>query len=204
MSRPRAFDEDEALDSAIDCFWQQGLEATSVRDLASQMGINAPSLYNTFGGKRALFALALERYATRSMRERIQRLEANYAPKDALNAFCREIVDRSVADRNRRGCLIVNAALEVAPHDRELRVIISGYLGEIEGFFGRCISRAQMTGDVPRHLDPRDTARLLLGIVLGIRVAARAKPDRTLLEGMLRPALATLDLPTRKPTKGKQ
>jgi TetR/AcrR family transcriptional repressor of nem operon len=33
----------------------------------------------------------------------------------------------------------------------------------------------------------------LLGVLLGIRVLARAKPDRGLLEGVARPALALLD-----------
>ena len=62
MARPREFDEAAAMDAAIDHFWHRGYEATSVRDLAACMGISSPSLYNSFGNKRELFALALERY----------------------------------------------------------------------------------------------------------------------------------------------
>jgi TetR/AcrR family transcriptional repressor of nem operon len=62
MARPREFDEVTALDAAIGCFWQRGFEATSMRDLAASMGLSAPSLYNTFGDKRALFTRALEHY----------------------------------------------------------------------------------------------------------------------------------------------
>ena len=76
MARLKAFDEDRALDLAVDCFWSRGYEATSVRDLADAMGIGGASLYNTYGDKRALFVRSLERYANRSMRERIARLEA--------------------------------------------------------------------------------------------------------------------------------
>jgi len=36
-------------------------------------------------------------------------------------------------------------------------------------------------------------ARLLLGVLLGIRVLARSKPERALLQGVVRPALALLD-----------
>ena len=71
MGRLKAFDEDKVLDRAVDCFWQHGYEATSVRDLADRMGIGGASLYNAYGDKRALFITALARYADRSMRERI-------------------------------------------------------------------------------------------------------------------------------------
>jgi TetR/AcrR family transcriptional regulator, transcriptional repressor for nem operon len=195
MGRPREFAEEQVLDAAIECFWRRGLEATSVRDLAAATGLNQPSLYNAFGDKRALFAQALERYAARSMRARVARLEQTHAPADAIRAFFRELIARTLSDPDRRGCMIVNSALEVAPHDVELRGAIASYLGEIEGFFRRSLERGRNMGAIAASVDPRDTARLLLGILLGVRVAARAKPERALLEGMVRPALALLDHP---------
>ena len=196
MARPRAFDEEESLDAAIACFWRRGLQATSMRDLAAEMRINGPSLYNAFGGKRALFIRALERYAKLWMRKRIVRLESKASPKSAIHEFLHELVERSIADKDRRGCLIVNSALEVSPHDVELRGVIASYLREIEMFFRRCVERGQQIGEIQTNMDPRETARHFLGIVLGIRVAARSRPERALLEGMVRPALALLDYPT--------
>jgi TetR/AcrR family transcriptional repressor of nem operon len=193
MPRPREFNEETALEAAIDCFWHRGYEATSVRDLAASMGISGPSLYNTFGDKHALFVQALERYLDHSTRARIKRLEESLPPKQAVRRFIEEIIERSVSDRERRGCFLINSALEVAPHDRELGAIIAERLGEIEAFFRRSIKVAQAEGTVPRDRVPKDLARLLLGVLLGIRVLARSKPDRPLLEGVARPALALLD-----------
>ena len=96
MGRLKAFDETRALDAAVDCFWSRGYEATSIRDLADAMRIGGASLYNAYGDKRALFARSLQRYAERSMRERIARLEANHRPKEAIRAFLAEIIDRSL------------------------------------------------------------------------------------------------------------
>jgi TetR/AcrR family transcriptional repressor of nem operon len=201
MARPREFEEEKVLDAAIECFWRRGLEATSMRDLSEATGLNQPSLYNAFGDKRALFATSLERYAARSMRERIARLERSHTPKEAIRAFFRELVSRTLSDPDRRGCLIVNSALEVAPHDDALRAVIAAYLDEIESFFFRCLEQARRDGEVAPALDPRDIARLFLGVLLGVRVAARAKPDRALLDGMVRPALALLDRTPRPARK---
>lgn len=193
MARPKAFDEDRALDVAIECFWKNGYTATSVRDLSDRMGICGTSLYNTYGGKRALFVRALEHYLDRTTRARIKRLEKTLPPKVAIRTFLKEIIDRTLKDTDRRGCFLVNSALEIAPHDSDLGATIAARLGEIEAFFRRSVAAAIAAGEVPRDRDPEDIARLLLGVLLGIRVLARSKPDRALLEGVARPALAMLD-----------
>jgi TetR/AcrR family transcriptional repressor of nem operon len=197
MARPREFNEDAALDAAMHCFWNKGYQATSVRDLEAETGLTTPSLYNAFGDKRALFRRSLERYAEHSARVRIARLEAKMPPKEAIRAFITEIVEHSLNDKERRGCLIVNSALEIAPHDPEIGAEIATRLAEVEAFFRRCIVAAQKDRSVPPDRSPKDVARLLLGVTIGIRVVARTNPDRQLLEGMARPALALLNKPKR-------
>jgi TetR/AcrR family transcriptional repressor of nem operon len=193
MPRPREFDETTALEAAIECFWQRGYEATSLRDLTASMGLTAPSLYNAFGDKEELFARALERYLDRTTRGRLRRLEKTLAPKKALHRFFAEIIDHSVKDKQRKGCLLVNSALEVAPHHAKCRAVIAEQFGEIEAFFKRRILAAQADKTVSFDVDAADVARLLLGVLLGVRVLARTKPDRDVLEGVVRPALALLD-----------
>ncbi len=193
MARPLEFDETAALEAAIGCFWRRGYEATSVRELAASMGVSAPSLYNTYGDKHALFVQALEHYLDHTTRARIKRLEDTLLPKQAVRKFIEEIIDRSVGDRERRGCFLINSALEIAPHDAKLSALIADRLVEIERFFHRSIRRAQAEGSVPRNRSAKDSARLLLGVLLGIRVLARVLPERALLEGVARPALAQLD-----------
>lgn len=203
MARPRDFDDDEVLDAAIDCFWSNGLGATSIRDLTACMGINGPSLYNAFGDKRTLFILALERYAERSMRNLIRQLESGPSPENAIRNFFGALIEKSLADPDSRGCLIVNSALEISPHDTELKQIVASYFGEIEGFFQRCLERGQANGEISAKIERQDAARLLLGVALGVRVSARSRPERALLEGMVRPALALFDPATSKTAQGE-
>jgi TetR/AcrR family transcriptional repressor of nem operon len=207
MGRLKAFDEDRAIDSAVDCFWARGYEATSVRDLADAMGIGSASLYNAYGDKRELFSRALERYANRSMRERIARIEARHSPREAIGAFLAEIIDRSVRDPDCKGCLLVNSALDAAPHDAEIGKLVTGYLGEIRAFFRRSLEAARRAGEVSRRIDAEAFSAHLLGVVLGIRVLARtdtknAGAKRRLLENVARPTLDLLGFQARSTGRG--
>ncbi|UYN94822.1 MAG: TetR/AcrR family transcriptional regulator [Enhydrobacter sp.] len=193
MARAKAFDETRAIDAAVDCFWLRGYEATSVRDLADAMGIGGASLYNAYGDKRTLFVRSLERYANRSMRGRIERLEAGHEPKEAIRAFFASIVDRSLKDPDRKGCLLVNSALDVAPHDAAIGKVVGGYLDEIRAFFRRNIAAAQAASQAPKTIDADEVSGHMLGVLLGLRVLARTGARRKLLEAAVRPALALLD-----------
>ena len=86
-------------------------------------------------------------------------------------------------------------ALDVAPHQGELGALITEKFAEIEAFFRRYILAAQSDRTAPRGINANDVARLMLGALLGIRVLARSALNRPLLEGVVRPALAMLDLP---------
>lgn len=193
--RPRAFDDEAALDRAVESFWSRGYGATSVRDLARDMGINSPSLYNAFGDKRDLFLLALDRYALGTTRDRIARLSQLADPRAAIRTFFDEVVERSLADPACRGCFLVNAALEVAPHDPELKDRIADCFREIESFFKDRLKAAQTGRARPASPDPSTAARLLVAALMGLRVMARIDPQPPVLQGIADAALAAAGIP---------
>jgi TetR/AcrR family transcriptional regulator, transcriptional repressor for nem operon len=193
MARPREFNETAVLNAAIQCFWNKGYDATSVRDLAQRMGITSASLYNTFGEKRSLYRAALDQYVGESFGDRMARLEGHLPPRLALGAFFEEIIERSLSDKQRKGCMLINSAVEVAPHDPEIGRVVADVLVQVEAFFRRCVDAGQRNGTIATMQSADDLARLLLGVLLGIRVLARTRPKRELLEGLVRPAFALLD-----------
>jgi TetR/AcrR family transcriptional repressor of nem operon len=194
MARPREFDEGAVLDAAVQCFWAQGYEATSVKDLMERTGLTAASLYNAYGDKRALFRTALNRYVESSIGARIARCEA-LPPRDAIRSFFDDILHRSLSDRDHKGCMLVNSALEMAPHDPEFRRTIAGALKRIETFFLACAEKGQADGTITASTPASALAQHLLGVLMGVRVLARVRPERPLLEGAIATALASLDGP---------
>jgi TetR/AcrR family transcriptional regulator, transcriptional repressor for nem operon len=182
MARPREFDETTVLEAAMQRFWVQGYELTSIRDLADCMGITGASLYNAFGDKRSLYRQALDYYLEQSVNDRISRLE-QLPPAQAIRAFFAEIIERSVTDTQRRGCLLVNAALEVAPYDPEFQKIVAQSMIRIEGFFQKCIAAGQQDGTISAKCPAAELAKVLLSVLLGIRVLGRTRPQRAVLKG---------------------
>lgn len=198
MARPRQFDEQAVMDAATRCFWSRGYEATSIQDLVGETGITAASLYNAYGDKRSLFRAALDRYAEASVGERLRRCEA-LPPRQAIGAFFDEILARSLNDREHKGCLLVNSALELAPHDPEFREVIAGVLARIEAFFLRSVKAGQADGTIGRATPAGAMAAHLLGVLMGVRVLARVRPERALLRSVVAQALATLEPGPRRP-----
>ena len=194
MARPRAFDEAAVLDAAVDCFWSKGYEATSVRDLAAQMGITGASLYNAFGDKRALYEQAFDRYVCEGVHARIARLE-DLPPLEAIETFFAEVVANALGDPARKGCFLVNATLELAPHDPQFRRLVEEVLGAMQGFFRRQVEKGRALGVVTAAGEADELAGMLLGQLLGLRVLSRVDASPARLEGMLRPLFALLRAP---------
>src|SRR5262249_4707400 len=83
-------------------------------------------------------------------------------------------------------------ALELSPHDRQFQRAIAEVFERIEAFFHQCIKAGQADGTVNRNRSARDLARMLLSVLLGVRVLARSRPERALLEAAVQSALLCL------------
>ncbi|MCA6122004.1 TetR/AcrR family transcriptional regulator [Bradyrhizobium sp. WSM 1704] len=194
MARPREFDEVQVLEAAGAVFWAKGFEATSTRDLVESTGLTQSSIYAAFGDKRGIFRRSLRYYLDCILLERIVRLESTKSPGQAIVLFFREIVDRSLADPQHRGCMLVNATLEATADDPELQTYLADETAKIEQFFFRCVSAGQASGEITTSFRAEDHARHLLALLLGLRVLARVRPDATLLNGLVGPGLAAVGL----------
>jgi TetR/AcrR family transcriptional regulator, transcriptional repressor for nem operon len=194
MGRPREYDEEAVLAAAGEVFWARGYEATSTRALTECTGLTQASIYNAFGDKRGFYLRVLRYYLDRVLRERITRLESTLPPGRAIAMFFREIIDRSLADPEHRGCLLMNTAIEVTNDDPEMQRIVADETITIEHFFRRCVAAAKKSGEISTSQPAEDIARMLLALLTGLRVLARVRPDAKLLNGMVRPALSSLDL----------
>lgn len=177
MSRPKAFDPDVVLGRAMDLFWSQGYEATSVQDLTDHLGIGRASLYATFGDKRSLYLQALEHYRTNEAAGLVCLLASADPVLPAIRRVLDDVVADAVGTQPSRGCLAVNAAAEVAPHDPEVCRVVDRTLGDIETALHGALLRAQASGELPTDRNARASASFLACTINGLRVTGKARPD---------------------------
>jgi AcrR family transcriptional regulator len=191
--RPREFDVEKALDSALKVFWRKGYEGTTLPDLTKAMGINRPSLYAAFGSKEGLFRKALDRYAEGP---------AAYV-REALN----EPTTRAVAERllggaiglltgrqNPHGCLLVQSALACGEEAESVRQELAARRLRSELALRRRLERARAEGDLPAKAEPADLARYLVTVLRGMAVQAAGGASREQLRRVV--ALALRAWPT--------
>jgi len=193
MARPREFDEEQALAAALEVFWEKGYEAASVQDLTERMGIQKASLYNTFGDKHALFVRALSAYSAETLEWYREQLERPGPLRMTLAAMFREMNEGCEDDEDCRGCLCVNSAVELAPHDPAIAALLDQHSHAQEALFRRALERAQTGGEIPAELDVIATARYLLNVIAGLGVARKAGPSQERLNDIVRVSLSILD-----------
>lgn len=189
MPWEKSFDLDEAVDQATKVFWSKGYEATSMADLVTQMGINKGSLYNAFGSKKELFTRALLKYDRDNKQNLLQKLEALEDPVEAISTLFETVINDSINDSDKKGCLIINTALELPNHTDDIQKIIDASLGEFEAFFKSMIKQGQERGAIPKKVIVNDTAKSLLALVIGLRVLSRGVFDVAGLTSIKKDAL---------------
>lgn len=192
MARPREFDEAAVLGAATEAFWSLGFEGASTRELAARTGLTVASLYNAFGDKRALYRRVLDDYAARALEGCGEALAAG-APRPALEAFFAALADEGCTEAGRKGCLVVNAGLESAPHDAEFQAVVNDVFARIEALFRACVARGQADGSICADAPADDLARLLLTTMLGVRVLARSGSGAARMQGAVRSVRALLE-----------
>ena len=193
MGRPPTFERDDVLDKAMHVFWAQGYEATSVDDLVKATGLVRQSLYNTFGNKHDFYLQALAHYQEFLGARMLGALKHAPSVKEGFRRLFELVIEDAVSDTTRRGCMMVNAATELASRDPAVCKLTAEAEAAKERFFAELIRNAQARGEVGGSKDPEALAKFLYNTVLGLRVRATRRPTRAELEPIVETALSLLD-----------
>ena len=197
--RPRSFDRDQALDTAMMLFWQRGYEGTSLNDLTESMGIRPASLYAAFGNKEALFLEALERYRT-GVGSGLPRIVNNAtSAREAIRSLLEGTATTITQRSQPRGCMIVLSALhgfaESAEMDRELKRCRA----EDQSAIVARLKKAVATGELPKSSSPASMGAFYMAVLQGMSVQARDGASRATLMAIADQAMNSWPEPASTP-----
>ena len=192
MARPKEFDVDEALERAMNLFWERGYEATSMSDLVTHLGVSRQSLYDTFGDKHAIYTAALERCRAREGAALNRALASDEPVRAVLRRLLEAVVRQDLDSSCARGCMLVNAAVERASSDETVRALLCDSAGCMEEAFARRLRLAQERGEIAAHHDPTALARFFRSVLQGLRVTAKTERSPQALEDVVRVAVGVL------------
>ena len=175
--RPQAFLPEEALDRAVEMFWEHGYEGVDVERIARAVHVTKPSLYRAFGDKPTLLLKAVERYAMTYGAPMVAAFQAEPDIHKAVTAFCEATVENATGEA-RSGCMMAAAALGQSERVAEIRSYTARGLTAAAEIFAQRFEQEMEAGSLTRTLSAKVRGRALIDLMQGLLLRAKAGVSR--------------------------
>lgn len=177
MARTRVLDVESAIIIAMELFWRNGYERTSLADLTAAMAIAPPSLYFAFGSKEGLFLRVLEHYRETRLKWAEEALKEPTAEKVA-DVMLHRLADLYSDADLPSGCLIVNCSLPCADDTTPIRQEIARLRDAGRERLRKRFQKALKEGDLPSEANPAELARYVMVVAWGLAFDAQGGATR--------------------------
>ena len=158
------------MERALNLFWKNGFDATSLSDLTNELGIGKGSLYNSFGSKRQLFDQCLTMYRTNAFVVLDSILADRTDPVGGIRNFLELHTEVMLNDPSSRGCFIANSTAEMS-HDVEIQKFLTEHNEIVKAKFVDFLAGSHLA----EHADA--IADTLLIYVTGVSVMSKFIKD---------------------------
>ncbi|TKT80070.1 TetR/AcrR family transcriptional regulator [Aquamicrobium sp. LC103] len=191
--RPRRFDRENALKSAMVLFWKKGYAGASLSDLTAAMGINSPSLYAAFGSKEALFREALALYGKSESGEIWEPIVTGRTAREAIAGFLHGTAISFTRPGKPAGCLVVLGALHADDAGEAVCGALRDKRVENVAEISERLKRAIAEGELPPSIDCDAIASFYVTVQQGMSIQARDGASRETLLAIADGAMAAWD-----------
>lgn len=135
MARQKKYKEEEVVEKAMNLFWCNGFETTSMQMLEKEMGINKFSIYSSFGSKNGLFLETLKCYK-RKLDKLMNKLKNSSAGLSGIKQYFYDFVEFSKETEFGKGCLVTNTANQIGEDtDLKIKEALSQFTHEVRQLF---------------------------------------------------------------------
>ena len=171
--RPRSFDRETALRAAMLIFWEKGFDGSSLADLTTAMGINAPSLYAAFGSKEELYLEALTLYAGEVGIEIWSTLDETPDVRAAVERFLLATIDAYCEESVPRGCMIALDTLHRTHSSDKVCDVLRNHRQTNIKILKKRLERGIRDGNIPASVNCEAVATFYATVQNGMSILAR-------------------------------
>lgn len=186
--RPRAYDRDRALATALDVFWRRGFSGTSLDHLTAAMEMSRPSLYAAFGNKRALYDAAVAHYVDSIGGKFFAALAAAPTFHAGVVAFFDAVIDVVTGAHGPLGCIVACTLPAEAGASTAAKRLLADILATLDKGLLKAVDAAVRNGELAADTDRRTTAEVITSQMLALSIRARAGADKKSLRRQARAA----------------
>ena len=193
MARPIEYDEAEVLARALEQFWREGYEASSVNKLLDCCGINRGTLYNSFTDKNTFFKIVINHYNEMLDRQIAASLKnPGLGTWESITAFFDETVVNAPVRQRNLGCLLVNSLCSSVNYDGEIKRVLRASLSRMRKALVERLREARAKGKLKKGVDEFLAADILINTLHGIRVNSRNGKNAGQLRSLARHTIGSL------------
>ncbi|PCI21847.1 MAG: hypothetical protein COB62_02440 [Piscirickettsiaceae bacterium] len=193
IGRPLEFNPELAVKSAMELFWRNGYEATSLQNLISSMHLSKSSFYQTFHSKHALFQRCIQSYQSMLADSFLQQLNTAPSSKFFITSVFQNIADEAAGSTVPKGCLLMNTANEFSQNDPEISKMVLSSIESLINIFELAVTQSQQQGEIPIDKNPRSTAVYLVSSISGLRNMIKAGAERKTVDDIILLTLTVLE-----------
>jgi len=170
--RPRIFDRDKALETALQMFWRYGYEGTSVAQLVGAIGITPPSFYAAFGSKEALYRETIGSYLKKYSNFVTRALASGLPVRESIRAMLYDAAESFSRDGMPRGCMVGSGNLRVGEESNTVADLLTDIRTKTTQLVEGRMRRAIEEGELPAAVDAHALAVFMACIIQGMSVQA--------------------------------
>jgi AcrR family transcriptional regulator len=174
--RPRAFDRDDAVDQAMQLFWQHGYDSTSLSQLKAELGggISAPSFYAAFGSKEALFDECVQRYLATFAQVTECLWDETLPPRQAIETALRQSARMQCDDGHPKGCMVTLGVMSApSPENAHVAQALTHSRARTRAGIVACVERGVSEGLLADDTNAAAMATVFDSFLQGISILAR-------------------------------
>ena len=135
MARKKEYIEEEVIEKAMNLFWRNGYETTSMHMLEKEMGINKFSIYSSFGSKNGVFLESLKCYKQK-LNLILQKLKDAPSGVAGIKQYFYDFIEFTRETEFGKGCLVTNTANEIGTDaDENIKQVLTDFMDEVKQLF---------------------------------------------------------------------